>query len=213
MVGAGGLGALFGAPGERAGASGTPPPTGSVRGIVRDLEGVPQAHVGRLCLMYPSGRHAGVPVSSDAGGRFAIDALPAGDYQVRLHGCGDAIIPEWHPHPIRFTVQAGRVTDLAVPVVRGRFGTDLVEIHCGDDFFQRQPDGRENGEAVVRLGTVVCWYNVGLQVHSVTGGPWHDSGDLQKDQSYIWVANQAGLFSYYCRYDRPQMQATLRVTA
>jgi plastocyanin len=63
----------------------------------------------------------------------------------------------------------------------------------------------------VKLGSIVCWYNVGLDVHTVTGGPWNDSGDLQKTQSYIWVANVPGLHAYRCRYTQPQMQSTLRV--
>ena len=139
--------------------------------------------------------------------------MPAGDYQIRFHASGQAIIPEPYQHPIKFAVQAGKVTDLTIRVVRGNFGNVQAEIYCGDDFFQLQPDGQENGESVVKLGTVVCWYNVGAKVHTVTGGPWNDSGDLQKTQSYIWVANQTGLFPYYCRYTRPQMQGTLRVVA
>ena len=84
-------------------------------------------------------------------------------------------------------------------------------INCADDFFQRQPDSPENGETVVKLGTVVCWNNVGVNIHTITGGPWNDSGDLQKTQSYIRVASAPGLYSYYCEYNPPQMQATLRV--
>ena len=129
------------------------------------------------------------------------------------HASGQAIIPEPYQHPIKFAVQAGKVTDLTIRVVRGNFGNSQVEIYCGDDFYQLQPDGQENGETVVKLGSVVCWYNVGIKVHTVTGGPWNDSGDLQKTQSYIWVANQVGLFPYFCRYTQPQMRGTLRVTA
>ena len=60
-------------------------------------------------------------------------------------------------------------------------------------------------------GINVCWYNVGLSVHTVTGGPWVDSGDMQRTQAYLWTATQKGLFAYRCRYHAPQMQATLRI--
>lgn len=203
LVGCGGDGGPVVAPAE----------TGTVHGVVLDLSGAPQANFGQLILMYPNGQHVGVRVTPDATGRFTFGDLPAGDYQIRFNASGQAIIPEPYQHPLKFTVQAGKVTDLTVRIVRGNFGSSQVEIYCGDGFFQLQPDGQENAETVVKLGTVVCWYNVGLSVHSVTGGPWNDSGDLQKTQSYIWVANQVGLFPYFCRYTRPQMQSTLRVTA
>ena len=189
-----------------------PAEKGTVHGVVIDLTGAPQANFGQLILMYPNGQHVGIRKTPDVNGRFAFDDLPAGDYQIRFNASGQAIIPEPYQHPLKYSVQAGKVTDLTVRIVRGNFGNTQVEIYCGDGFFQLQPDGAENGETVVKLGAVVCWYNVGLNVHSVTGGPWNDSGDLQKTQSYIWVANQVGLFPYYCRYTRPQMQSTLRVT-
>ncbi|MGQ0648336.1 MAG: hypothetical protein ACT4P7_12270 [Gemmatimonadaceae bacterium] len=199
--------------GDVGGTGPAPTPTGSVNGIIVDLQGAPQGNFGQAILMFPSGRHVGVRVTPDAAGRFRFENLPPGDYQIRFHAFGQAIIPEPYQHPIKFSVQAGKVTDVTVRVVRGSFGQNQVEIYCGDDFYQLQPDGLENGETVVRLGAVVCWYNVGVKAHSVTGGPWNDSGDLQKTQSYIWVANQVGLFPYYCRYSQPQMQAALRVTA
>jgi plastocyanin len=193
---------------------GTPPaPSGTVNGVVLDLQGAAQASFGQCILMYPNGRHVGVRVTPDAQGRFRFENLPEGDYQVRFHASGQAMIPEPYQHPLKFSVVAGKVTDITVRIVRGNFGSNQVEIYCGDDFYQLQPDGQENIETVVKLGTVVCWYNVGLKIHTVTGGPWNDSGDLQKTQSYIWVANQVGTFGYRCRYNQPQMQATLRVTA
>ena len=186
---------------------------GSVSGALVDLQGVAQAGFGQLILMYPTGQHVGTRATPDAAGRFRFADLAPGDFQLRFHASGQAIIPEPYQHPIKFAVQAGRVTDLTVRVVRGNFGQAQLEIYCGDDFYQLQPDGQENSETVVKLGSVVCWYNVGLKVHSVTGGPWNDSGDLQKTQSYIWVANQVGVFPYYCRYTQPQMRSTLRVVA
>lgn len=188
-----------------------PEPTGNVSGVVLDLQGAPQVGFGQLILMYSNGRHVGQRVTPDAAGRFRFTDLPGGEYQVRFNATGQAIIPEPYQHPLRFQVQAGKTTDLTVRVVRGNFGSNQVEIYAGENFYQLQPDGAENGETVVKLGTVVCWYNVDTSVHTITGGPWNDSGDLQKTQSYIWVANQTGLFSYFCKYTQPQMRATLRV--
>jgi len=195
------------------GGGGTTPlgPLGSVDGLLTDVQGVPQGNFGTLILMYPTGQHVGTTVAPDASGRFRFPGLAAGDYQLRFQAAGQAIVPEPYQHPIKFSVQAGRATNLTVRVQRGNFPLNQVEIYCGDDFFQQQPNGAENSETVVSLGTIVCWYNVGLKVHTVTGGPWNDSGDLQKTQSYIWVASVAGLHAYQCKYNQPGMRATLRV--
>ena len=189
------------------------PPTslGMVEGIVTDVQGAPQGNFGTLILMYPNGQHVGQTVTPDASGKFKFTDMPAGDYQVRFQAAGQAIVPEPYQHPMKFTVQAGKATQLTVRIQRGTFAQNQVEIYCGDDFYQLQPDGAENGEAVVKLGTIVCWYNVGLKIHTVTGGPWNDSGDLQKTQSYIWVATIPGLHAYQCKYNQPAMRATLRV--
>lgn len=198
------------------GSDGTaPPPTpvGDVSGTVIDLQGVAQGGFGQIILMFSNGRHVGARVTPDAQGKFAFNALPVGDYQVRFHAYGQAIIPEPYQHPIKFSVAEGKATNVTVRIQRGNFTQNLVEIYCGDDFFQLQPDGQENAETVIPLGTVVCWYNVGIKIHTVTGGPWNDSGDMQKTQSYIWVANQLGTFPYRCKYNQPQMQSALRVVA
>ncbi len=197
------------------GSDGTAPPpqavTGDAAGTVLDLQGVPQAGFGQLILMYASGHHIGPRVTPDDNGRFRFDDLAPGDYQIRFSSNGQAIIPEPYQHPIRFSVRSGETTDVPVRIQRGNFGQNQVEIYCGDDFFQLQPDGQENAVVTVRLGTVVCWYNVGQKVHTITGGPWNDSGDMQRTQSYIWVASQTGTFPYRCKYNQPQMQAVLRV--
>lgn len=186
--------------------------TGSVAGQVLDLQGQTQGGFGQLILMFADGRQVGPRVTPDAAGRYRLDGLSPGAYQIRFHAAGQAIVPEPYQHPFKFEIEAGTTTALTVRIQRGSFSQNLVEIYCGDGFFQLMPDGVENGESVVRQGTVVCWYNVGREVHTVTGGPWSDSGDLQKTQSFIWVANQTGVFPYRCRYNSPQMQATLRVT-
>lgn len=188
-------------------------PTGDATGLVLDLQGVPQAGFGELILMYPSGHHIGPRVTPDAAGRFRFNNLMAGDYQIRFSSNGQAIIPEPYQHPIKFSVRGEETTDVPVRIQRGNFGQNQVEIYCGDDFFQLQPNGQENSQVTVRLGTVVCWYNVGEKVHTITGGPWNDSGDMQRTQSYIWVANQTGTFPYRCKYNQPQMQSVLRVDA
>lgn len=184
---------------------------GSIDGLVTDVQGVPQGGFGTLILMYPNGQHVGTTASPDATGKFRFTALPPGDYQLRFQAAGQAIIPEPYQHPIKFAVQAGKSTAVIVHILRGTFAQNQVEIYCGDDFYQLQPNGAENGETVVKLGTIVCWYNVGIKVHTVTGGPWNDSGDLQKTQSYIWVAGVLGQHAYQCKYNQPGMRATLRV--
>lgn len=188
-----------------------PSPLGSIEGVVTNVQGEPQGSFGTLILMYPNGQHVGKTVAPDASGKFRFSALPPGDYQLRFQAAGQAIIPEPYQHPMKLSVQAGQSTPLTVRIQRGVFPRNQVEIYCGDDFYQLQPDGPENGETVVPVGTIVCWYNVGLKVHTVTGGPWNDSGDLQKTQSYIWVADTPGLYAYQCKYYQPGMRATLRV--
>lgn len=193
------------------GATAPPATLGLVEGVVTDVQGTPQANFGSLILMYPTGQQVGITVFPDAAGKFRFADLSPGDYQLRFQAAGQAIVPEPYQHPMKFSVQAGKVTTLTVRIQRGTFSQNQVEIYCGDDFYQLQPNGAENGETVVKLGTIVCWYNVGLKVHTVTGGPWNDSGDLQKTQSYIWVATVPGLHAYSCKYNQPGMRATLRV--
>jgi len=190
-----------------------PPPAGkgNVDGLVTDLDGNPVPSLGRVILMFASGRQVGLSANPDARARFSFVGLAPGEYQVRYHAPGQAFVPEPFPHPIRFRVEADGTVPLHVPVRVGPYNINTVEIYCGDGFFQLQPDGIENGEAVVARGINVCWYNVGVDVHSITGGPWLDSGDLQRTQAYLWTANQTGTFGYQCRHHGPDMRAVLRV--
>jgi hypothetical protein len=210
--------ALVGASGCGGGSEGDggivepPPPTGNISGIVSSLEGVPQPRLGTLILMTDRGRQTGQRGSPDANGRFSFSDVTPGNYQIRFDAPGLAVVPEPFAHPIRFTVESGKTTDVPVRVKLGNYNQNLVEIYIGDGFFQLQPNGTENGECVVKVGTNVCWYNVDTSVHTVTGGPWGDSGDLQKSQAYLWPATTAGLFGYQCRYHGNSEKALLRVT-
>ena len=190
-----------------------PPPTGTITGLVSSLDGTPQPRLGTLILMTARGRQTGDRSSPDANGRFTFQSITPGDYQIRFDAPGLAVVPEPFPHPIRVTVESGKTTDVPVRVQLGDYNQNLVEIYIGDGFFQLQPNGTENGECVVPVGTNVCWYNVDTEVHTVTGGPWGDSGDLQKSQAYLWPATTPGVFGYQCRYHASSEKALLRVTA
>ncbi|MGQ0537385.1 MAG: hypothetical protein ACT4R6_00440, partial [Gemmatimonadaceae bacterium] len=150
--------------GEAAG-PGEPPPAarGAIRGIVSDLQGTPQPSLGRLYLMWDSGHQTGHVADVGSDGRFTFDNLEPRDYKVRFHAAGRAHVPDGIQHPIPVTVQSGKAADIQVRVTLGVPNTMEIEIYAGDDFFQLQPDGLENGVARVKQGTTVCWYNVGTQ--------------------------------------------------
>jgi len=188
-----------------------PQETGNITGLVSTLDGKAQPGLGTLILMNNRGRQTGQRSIPDANGRFTFSSVTPGDYQLRFNAPGLAVVPEPFPHPIRFTVEAGKTTDVPVRVQLGNYNQNLVEIYIGDGFFQLQPDGTENGECAVKVGTNVCWYNVDTAIHTVTGGPWGDSGDLQKSQAYLWPATITGLFAYQCKYHGFEEKALLRV--
>jgi hypothetical protein len=48
-------------------------------------------------------------------------------------------------------------------------------------------------------------------VHSVTGGPWGDSGAIALDGNFMWTSDRVGTFPYRCRYHGTQMIATLQI--
>ena len=68
-----------------------------------------------------------------------------------------------------------------------------------------------NATVVVKLGVTVCWYNVGVMSHTVTGGPWGTSPTLGRAEEFMWTANQVGTFGYRCSFHNPQMQSILQV--
>lgn len=185
---------------------------GIIEGLIVDRAGTIQPSLGQVFLMYGSGLQTGRSATVDPAGLFTIRDVAPGEWQLRFHAPRRAYVPEELPHPIRVTLAPKFTVSLRITVEVRELSDDMVEIYAGDDFFQEQPFGRENGETVVRVGTPVCWYNVGAMPHTVTGGPWEDSGVLQRTGSFLWIAERPGVYPYRCRFHSPQMQATLRIT-
>jgi hypothetical protein len=209
---AGGAGVLFACSGAR---DVTKPAelTGRITGDVVDLLGAPQASVGTVYLMYPSGLQTGRFAPVDPNGRFEIADVPPGAWQIRFYAPGVAYVPEQLTNPVRVDVDATQTSTVRFKIERGwEDGAPMIEIYIGDNFFQEQPLGAANAETVVKIGTPICWYNVGLAQHTTTGGFW-DSGPLNKTESYIWIPDRTGVFPYTCRFHSTQMIASLRITA
>ena len=209
---AGGAGALLAC-------SGTPDisrpsqSTGAIAGDVVDLLGAPQASLGTVYLMYENGLQTGHSSQVDASGRFSFADVPVGAWQVRFYAPGLAYVPEELANPVRVAVSEGQTVNVRFKIQHGwEDGAPMIEIYIGDYFFQEQPLGAPNAETVVKLGTPICWYNVGMMQHTTTGGFW-DSGPLNKTEAYIWVPDRTGLFPYTCKLHRTQMIASLRIQA
>jgi len=188
---------------------------GKIEGVVVDSSSVPQASLGRIFLMSSDGRMTGRYADVDPAGKFAFADVATGNWQLRFDAPRVAEVDEDHgaENPQRITVEASKTTSVVFPVVRGVPEEMEVEIYIGDYFFYEVPFGAENGTTTVKLGSTVCWYNVGLQVHTVSGGPWGSSGDLDRAANFIWKADTAGRFPYRCAHHPSQMIATLVVTA
>lgn len=199
--------------GDCAGGMSTAPaanPSGTVRGTVADLQGKPQA-VGRIYLLTDTGLNQNQYADADASGNFDLGKVDVGSYQLRFWGGNLASVPETFPNPVRIMVTANQPTVVQFQIqLGGLAGTDR-EIYAGDYFYQEQPYGLPNATVMVPLGTDVCWYNVGKHTHTVTGGPWGDSGDILPIGNFMWTANQLGTFPYRCTYHSPEMQAVLQV--
>jgi hypothetical protein len=183
---------------------------GRITGVVVNEAGRPRA-LGSVFLLRPSGEQTGRQVDVLPDGRFTFDDVDEGAWQIRFHAPRVAYVMPDVLHPIRVQVRAGEATTLDIPVDERPLDYEVAEIYIGDGFFQEQPFGRVNAETVVKLGTTVCWYNVGMMVHTATGGPWADSGPLGRTQSFMWVADRTGVFAYRCSAHPAQMLATLRV--
>jgi plastocyanin len=188
-----------------------PSETGTVTGSVVDVDtGEPQA-IGRIYLLAKSGLNSGIFADVTAAGTYDFGTVPVGEHQLRFWGANLANVPYPAPNPVRITVAAN------TPVVV-QFAIDAQveeepdhDVYIGDFFFQDQPNGTPNGTIVAKLGTTVCWYNVGTMVHSVTGGPWGDSGPIALDGNFNWISDRVGTFPYRCRYHGTQMIATLQI--
>lgn len=186
-------------------------PYGRIIGDVVDLTGAPQPGLGKIFLMFQTGQQTGRSADVDPAGRFTFQDVTPGSWQLRFNAPGVAYVPEEFPHPVPVHVAENETASVRIVVERGwEDGIPMIEIYVGDFFFQEQPFGRENGETLVKLGTPVCWYNVGLVQHTVTG-PYWDSGAMERTASYIWVPDRTGAFPYTCNFHKTQMIASLRV--
>jgi plastocyanin len=184
---------------------------GSVKGNVVDMSGAAKA-VGRIYLLDQTGLNTGVYADVGSGGNFDFGEVKVGDYQLLYWGANLAKVPEPLPNPVAITVRVGAATVVRFQVEAP--DEDEVmdrDINIGDLFFQEQPSGEPNAVVTVRLGMLVCWYNVGTMKHSVAGGPWGDSGPLAHGDSFEWRANQVGTFPYHCSFHSARMVATLKV--
>lgn len=186
--------------------------TGRVRGTVSDASGHPQA-VGRIYLLDDTGLNNNQYADVAADGTFDFGPVPAGAYQANFWGANLASVPEPYPNPVRITVSAGLDSVVKFTVQLGAENQNARDIYIGDYFYQEEPYGLPNGTVIVPVGTLVCWYNVGRMIHTVTGGPWGDSGPMALDANFNWYADQVGTFPYRCTFHAPQMQAVLQVTS
>ena len=154
----------------------------------------------------------GVFVDVDASGHFDFGRVPVGEYLLRYWGANRAEVPEEFHNPVRILVDAKvpTVVEFRI-VVAEQSSTAERDIYAGDYFFQEQPTGVPNAPVVVKKGTLVCWYNVGSVLHTVSGGPWGESGPIALDGNFMWRADVAGTFQYSCIYHGTQMVATLQV--
>lgn len=187
--------------------------TGRIIGDVVDLLGSPQPSLGTVYLMYSSGLQTGRSSPVDSNGRFEFGDVPVGAWQVRFYAPGVAYVPEQLANPVRVAVDANQTITVRFKIERGwEDGAPMIEIYIGDNFFQEQPLGTANAETVVKMGTPICWYNVGLSQHTTTGGLW-DSGPLNQTEAYIWTPDRTGVFPYTCRFHSTQMISSLRIVA
>jgi plastocyanin len=184
---------------------------GSIRGSVVDATGAPRS-VGRIFLLDKTGLNSGEYADVDVRGTFDFGEVKVGEYQLMYWGANLARVPEPLPNPVPIAVAAGLATVVRFQVDAADEGelTDR-DINAGDFFFQEQPTGQPNATVEVKLGTLVCWYNVGTMLHTVSGGPWGDSGPLAHGENFMWKTTEVGTFPYRCNYHGARMLATLKV--
>ena len=185
-------------------------PTGTVRGTVVDLAGKPQP-IGRIYLLLANGLNQNIFANVSSSGTFDLGAIPVGSYQLRFWGDTQASIPEPLPNPVPITVAENTPTVVQFQIAIGTPTDTVQEIYAGDYFFQQQPYGEPNALVTVKMGVIVCWYNVGVHNHTVTGGPWGDSGTIERAEEFMWTADRVGTFGYRCNFHNPLMQAIVQV--
>lgn len=184
--------------------------TGTVRGTVSDLAGNPES-IGRIYLLLANGLNQNVFADVTPSGTFDLGQVPVGSYQLRFWGGARASVPEPLENPVPITVNANTPTIVQFKIEIGTPNETVQEIYAGDYFFQQQPFGDPNATVTVSKGMTVCWYNVGSHDHTVTGGPWGDSGTIGRAGEFMWTADQTGTFGYRCTFHNPLMQAILKV--
>jgi plastocyanin len=62
----------------------------------------------------------------------------------------------------------------------------------------------------VAAGDTIVWKNEDIVPHTATANEFFDSGELDKGQSWTYVAKQKGSFRYLCTY-HPTMRGELVV--
>jgi len=184
--------------------------TGGVRGTVTDFTGKPQP-LGRIYLLLANGLNQNIFADVSPTGTFDLGAIPVGSYQLRFWGGTQASVPEPLPNPVLISVSADTPTVVQFKIEVGTPTDTVQEIYAGDYFFQQQPYGDPNALVTVKLGVIVCWYNVGSHNHTVTGGPWGDSGVIERAEEFMWTADQLGTFGYRCNFHNPLMQSIVKV--
>ena len=184
--------------------------TGSVRGTVTDFTGSPRA-IGRIYLLLANGLNQNIFADVSPSGTFDLGGIPVGAYQLRFWGGTQRVFPSRCRIPMPITVSANAPTVVQFKIAVGSPDETVQEIYAGDYFFQEQPFGDPNAMVTVKLGVTVCWYNVGSHQHTVTGGPWGDSGAIGRAEEFEWTANQPGTFGYRCNFHNPLMQAIVKV--
>jgi hypothetical protein len=161
--------------------------------------------------MYRNGLQSGRFADPDTNGAFRFPNVEPGDYQLRFHAPGVARVPGYYDNPALVTVPPGGVGEVLFRIEVGEYDDSMVEIYMGDDFFQLQPYGDVNARTTIEAGTVVCWYHVGEHPHDVVGAPWGSSPEMYRGASFIWIADEVGLFHYWCSYHSTVMRAELEV--
>ena len=120
VAGSAALGGVAEACGGAGAAGPQPPPAapGAIRGIVTDLQGVPQPSLGRLYLMRQTGQQTGRRRRGDGTGRFTSQPR-ARNYKVASTRAARAHVPDGIVHPIPVDREIGKTADIEVRIQLG----------------------------------------------------------------------------------------------